>query len=121
MHQRVEINGQNTVTGAGSVSTPGGILAQPTNIGTYERDVNVWAPEANIKLAYSFTDRLSVSVGYTFLYWTRVALAANQVDLNINETQFNGGLLAGPATPTFAWDDTDFWVQTVDIGFNLNY
>ena len=50
-------------------------MTQQTNIGVFERDLTVWAPEAGVKVAYSLNDRVAVSVGYTFLYWTRVALA----------------------------------------------
>jgi hypothetical protein len=81
----------------------------------------VWAPEAGVKLGYAVTERLSVTVGYNFLYWTRMALAGDQVDRNVNFTQVNGGVLAGPVRPLFRGNDTDFWVQTIDLGLSFNY
>jgi len=119
MEQRVSIDGDNTVQvmGVGSPA-PGGIFAQPTNMGNYKRHVSVWAPEAGVKLSYAMTERLSISVGYTFLYWTRMALAGDQIDRSINFSPFIPG---SPQRPEFRWRDTDFWVQSVDLGFSLNY
>ena len=92
MNQRVTISGENSITAGGTVTTPGGLFAQPTNIGDYERNLTAWCPEAGVKMAYAVTPRLSVSVGYTFLYWSRIALAGDQIDRNVNGTQLNGGL-----------------------------
>lgn len=128
MNQRVAIAGNNTING---VQTGGGLFAQDQaanggpafNIGNFERDILVWSPEASIKATYCVSDRLSVTVGYTFLYWTRVALAGDQVDTNVNQdVVFDGAFVAGGgANPAFAFRDTDFWVQTIDIGFLVNY
>jgi hypothetical protein len=119
MHQQFTINGLYNVPGGPNGA--GGLMAQPTNINVYRRDVAVWSPEANIKLTYDVNDRLGVSVGYTFLYWSRVALAGDNIDRNVNGTQITSGVLAGPPDPRFAFNDTDYWVQTIDIGFSFNY
>ena len=128
MNQRVAISGSNVAAG---VASGGGIFAQnqaanggPTfNVGNYQRNLLVWSPEASIKASYGVTERLSVTVGYTLLYWTRVALAGDQVDVNVNrDVMFNGNYLpGGGAAPTFAFRDTDMWVQTIDIGLLFNY
>lgn len=119
MRQQVDINGFNRVNGA--AATNGGLFTQPTNIGAYERDVTVWVPEAGLKVGYCVNDRITVTVGYTFLYFTRMALAGDQIDTNINSSQLTGGVLGGPADPTFAFRDTDFWVQSVDLGLSWAY
>jgi hypothetical protein len=128
MNQRVAISGSNTANGFAS---GGGIFAQnqaanggPTfNVGNYERNLLVWSPEASIKASYCLSDRLSVTVGYTLLYWTRVALAGDQVDVNVNrDVLFDGPYIpGGGASPAFVFRDTDFWVQTIDIGLTFNY
>jgi hypothetical protein len=124
MRQRAAIDGSFSLVGGPSPgSGPGGLLAQSSNIGVFERDLTVWSPEASVKISYALSDRLALSVGYTFLYWTRVALAGDLVDLNLNSAQITNGTnpFAGPADPAFRWNDSDFWVQTLDIGFNFNY
>lgn len=121
MREQVAISGNNTVIAGAPVTTNGGLFAQPTNIGTFTRDLLVWSPEFNVKLSYSISQKLSVSVGYSFIYWTQVAFAGDQVDRNVNTTQLNGGAVVGPADPSFAFNDDDFWVQTIDLGLNWNY
>jgi len=118
MRQEVTIAGTNTRNG---IATAGGFFTQPTNIGTYSRDVTVYSPEANFKLGYGFTRDLSLSVGYTFIYWNKMALAGDQIDRNVNATQLSGGGLVGPANPSFTFRDTDYWVQTIDIGVNWRF
>lgn len=121
MHQQIAISGNNTVVAGGTVTTPGGLFAQPTNIGTFDRNLLVWSPEVNFKMSYAITRCVSVTVGYSFLYWTRVAFAGDQVDRAVNDTQLVGGALVGPARPAFDFRDTDFWVQTVDLGVSWNF
>jgi hypothetical protein len=121
MHQEIAISGDNTVIAGGTVTSPGGLFAQPSNSGTFTRNVLVWAPEVNLKMDCAITKRLSVSVGYSFLYWTRVAFAGDQLDRTVNATQLNGGALVGPSRPRFDFNDSDFWVQTVDVGVSWNF
>jgi hypothetical protein len=124
MRQEAAISGDFTVAGGASPgSGPGGLLAQPTNIGVFERDLVTWSPEASVLVSYALTDQLSMSVGYTFLYWTRVALAGDLLDPNLNSAQITNGNnpFAGPQDPGFAWQDNDFWIQTVDVGLSFRY
>lgn len=74
MNQRVFINGSNTITVGGvGTTTPGGLLAQPVaNMGTHERDVFTFAPEAGLNASIAITQNFDFTVGYTFIYWTNV-------------------------------------------------
>lgn len=121
MRQTANIQGSNSVTAGGTVTTDGGLFAQPSNIGFYDGDEFVWSPEVNIKLSCAITRRFSMSVGYTFLYFDQVALAGDQIDRNVNATQLNGGALVGPIRPAFEFNDGGFWIQTIDIGGSFNY
>jgi hypothetical protein len=121
MRQVANIQGFNTVTAGGSVTTAGGLYTQPTNIGVHRQDVLTWSPEVNLRVSCRITKRISASVGYSFLYFTSVAFAGDQIDTTINGTQLNGGALVGPAQPGFTFRDTDFWVQTIDLGLAWEY
>jgi hypothetical protein len=122
MHQEVAISGNNSIINAGGIiTTNGGLFAQGTNIGVFDRDVLCFSPEVNLKASCALTQRLSISVGYTFLYWNRVAFAGDQVDTAVNGTQLVGGALVGAARPALVFQDSDFWVQTVDVGVSFNY
>ena len=116
MRQTVGITGNSSLA---LVPTAGGLFARPSNIGFYKRDIVAWSPEASVKLIHSVRENIAVTVGYTFMYWTRVALAGDQIDTDVNsQALFNGG---GTDTTTFTFRDTDFWAQTIDIGLTVNY
>src|SRR5205085_3026875 len=82
-HSEVTIAGATQITVPGGVPTtrPGGLLALPTNIGHYSSDRFAVVPEASVVLGYQFTDGLRAFVGYTFLYWSDVRRAGDQIDL----------------------------------------
>jgi hypothetical protein len=74
MKQSVQIAGQQTITTVGGSPTTvsGGLLAQPTNIGSYSRDVFAVTPELTLQYVRPLTDCLEFSAGYTLLYFNRV-------------------------------------------------
>lgn len=123
VHQRVGIRGSTIVTvpNVDPVLTAGGLLTQPTNIGNYSRNQFGVLPEVQATLSYRVNPRLRATLGYTFMYLSNVARAANQVDLNLNPTQFNGGTLSGPAQPAFAFHSTDIWLHGFNVGAEYKY
>ena len=123
MNQQVMINGSNTVTpsGGSATTTAGGLLAQPTNIGDYERNEFVYVPEVMMTVAYDWRENIQLTAGYSFTYWSRICLAGDQIDRRVNTTQLNGGTLSGNAFPEFSFQDTDFWLQGIRLGFNWAY
>ncbi len=98
----------------------GGLLTQPTNIGTYKRDVFAVLPEANVNLRFDITRNLRATMGYTYIYTNRVQRSGDAIDLNVNPTQI-GGTLDGPAQPAFAFRDTPFWVHGVSAGLEYRW
>ena len=123
MNQQVMINGSNTVTPSGGspTTTAGGLLALPTNIGNYERNEFVYVPEVMMTVGYDWRENIQLTAGYSFIYWSRMCLAGDQIDRRVNITQLNGGTLSGNALPEFAFRDTDFWLQGLRLGFNWAY
>lgn len=117
--QSVRINGSTLVNRgtAFEATNPGGLLALPSNIGIYERDQFSIMPELGAKLGYMMTDRLRLSVGYTFLYWSNVVRPGDQISLLVDPNQvarFGGGD-AGFA-PEFRFIETGIWAQGLDFG-----
>ena len=118
-HQTVDINGSTTRTISGNVTTsPGGILAQTTNIGSYKRDRFAVVPEFGLSIGYDITSRFRASLGYTIIYWDKVARPGNQIDTTINPGLFPPpqNPLQGPLRPAFAFNESDFWAQGLDVG-----
>jgi hypothetical protein len=105
----------------------GGLFAQPTNLGSYGRNVFAVVPEAGINLGFRLTDWASVVVGYTFLYASNVARPGNQIDRAINPTQSpaisltDPATLSGPARPRFKFDGSDFWAHGLNAGIAFNF
>ncbi len=91
-----------------------GILAQPSNIGTDERDRTVVSPEVGITLGYNFTQNVTFTLGYSFIYWTHVAQAGDQIDRAVDLTQ-------ALDAPSLHIKDTDFWVMGVNGGLEWRY
>ena len=123
MNQQVSIEGTHFLGGLGDpiVYQDGGFLAQG-NQGNYERNKFAFIPEANFKLEYCIRNNISLSMGYSFLYFDNVALAGSQIDRNINPTVIPGG--GGgpfPANPSFTFNDSGMWVQGLDLGLRWDF
>lgn len=123
MSETVRISGSNTVdSGGGPVTTAGGLLAQPTNIGTYHRKETAFVPEFALNLNRRLTDHLDLSVGYTIIYFNSVVLAGDQIDTVVNGTQLLGGNLLGPPNPAFqGFNDSDYFVHGLSLGLNFHF
>jgi hypothetical protein len=119
--QQVRINGSTTTTSAGaSVTTAGGLLALPTNIGTFTRNETAILPEVNLNLRYDITCNLRATLGYTVIYMDNVVRSGDQIDLGINPTQI-GGALVGDARPAFNFVEDDLFVHGVNAGMELRW
>lgn len=119
----VTISGDSTIippTGS-STRSNGGLLALPTNIGRFEENNLTVIPELGMTLGYDVTPRLKATLGYTFLYWSRVARPGDQLDLNVNPSQLSGGTLTSNASPRFRFVPGDYWVQGVTAGLDYRF
>jgi hypothetical protein len=121
--QRVRIAGSTTITplvGA-AVTTPGGLLAQPTNIGEFDRSQTVVIPEFTANLNYHMNSNLSIGIGYNIIWWSSAITAGPQIDRQVNPTQFGGGPLFGPARPAFNFTNEEYWVMGLNMSLRAEY
>lgn len=120
--QTVRVNGSTVISNSQSDdgTYPGGLLALPTNIGSYSRNQFSVIPQLNANLGYNITPRLRAIVGYTFIYWGNVARAGDQISLDVNETYIPAAFAtpAGPRRPAFVWQSNDFWAQGLNVGLD---
>lgn len=119
--QNVFVDGRNTSTALGGLVLPGGLLAQPSNLGSRNGTDFAVAPEVLLKLRYQFAANAEVSLGYTLLYWSAVVRPADQLDLVINTTQLNGGQLIGPARPFGLVNRSDLFIQGISFGLAVRF
>jgi hypothetical protein len=118
--QTVNIQGNTVITDGGTspVSTVGGLLALPSNIGSYGQDQFALIPELGINLGYQVLPHLRLMAGYTFLYWGPVVRAGNQIDLDVNPDQLAPPIspLVGALRPEFAFQQENYWAQGLTFG-----
>ena len=122
MAQHVAIRGQTTTTlpGADPETRDGGLLAQATNSGEFEREVFAVVPELGVNFAYRLHPCVDLTLGYNLIYWSRVARAGDQINLLVNPTQA-GGELDGAPQPEFIFRDTSYWVQGLSFGVECRF
>lgn len=120
---QVQLDGQ-TVTTVGGVTTTdnGGLLVLSTNRGSYTQNDLAVLPELGAKLGYLVTGNVKLTVGYDFLYWSRVARPGEQIDRNVNPSYLpNGGPPTGAPQPAFTFSTTDFWAQGLTAGVDCRF
>jgi hypothetical protein len=119
--QTVTINGQTvtTVPDSDPITATGGILALDSNIGTYHRNQFSVMPEFGVDLRYQWTPLWRVNLGYSLLIVTNVVRPGDQIDLNVDPNLFPPSL--GGSQPTFAFQDSDVWLQGINVGIECNF
>ncbi len=122
----IRVSGQTAFyTAGGTFVQPGGLLALPSNIGSYSRNLFAVAPEATFRVGYRVTDTMKLFVGYTFLYLSDVARPGDQIDRVVNRSQLPDVTgprpLVGPARPQPLLHDTDFWAQGINFGLEWRF
>src|SRR5262249_43499690 len=99
-----------------TTNSTGGLLALPTNIGSYQHNGFTVVPEMQFNVAYSVMPNVRVIFGYNLIYWSRVARPGEQIDTFVNTSQSGGQTLAGTPGPRFTFRESDLWVQGISIG-----
>jgi hypothetical protein len=124
VHEVVKINGVSTVTTLGNTATTtGGLLAQPSNIGTYGQTKFAALPEIALNLRFDVCGSLRLIGGYNFMYLTRMQHSGSAIDTTVNPTQI-GGTAVTPGTPNrpaFAFSDTGFFAQGFSAGLEYRF
>jgi hypothetical protein len=115
----VMIDGRTTTVDGSITNSSGGLLALDSNIGTFEQDQLSLVNEMGLNLGYQVAPAWRVLVGYTFIYWSRVLRAGQQIDREIDPNQIppapNTAVIS-PARPAFQFNWTDFWAQGITVG-----
>jgi hypothetical protein len=138
-HETASVNGStmiseyplNSLVGT-TTFYPGGLLALPSvsglgngNIGNYSKNVFAVVPEVGFTLGYQLTPRLQATVGYSFLYWSRVMRAGDQIDYKVNPNLMPNPPAIYPTSdpnhPAFTYNQTGFWAQGINLGLGYRW
>jgi len=120
-HSHVVIGGATTTTvpGGGAATFTGGLLAQSTNIGTYDENELSVITELGATLGFDLTSRLRATFGYSFLYWSRVARPADQLD--VAASQLPPASPTGQHRPAQDFMANEFWAQGMNFGLAYRF
>lgn len=121
--QDVSINGTTTITGSlgsdGTYAT--GLLAAPSNIGSYQQDEFAMLPELNLAAVWHLNRATTFNVGYSLMYLSRVARATEQIDRNLNPNFFAPPVGGAPQLPSFQFRTTDMLAHGLTLGLSCNW
>jgi len=123
------------ISGGTNFASPGGpatgvnsgLLTLPSINGRYSSSNFSVIPEVGVTLGYQVTPNIRIFSGYSFLYWTNVVRAGDQISTTLNTSQLSRTLppaqspLVGPALPTFVLHETNYWAQGVNFGVELKW
>ena len=121
------IDGSTTFMAGGSTTVvPGGLFAQPTNIGYHTNVAFGVVPEVGVRAGCQITGYLRAYVGYSLIYLAKnVSQPGDQIDraVNVNQIPALGQLapLVSDFRPAFTFLNTDFWAQGFQLGLELNF
>ncbi|QDV24443.1 BBP7 family outer membrane beta-barrel protein [Aureliella helgolandensis] len=118
MHQTRRSSGSRTEEFNSVVTPTADGFYSPSSYGS-SRDEFAFIPELGIKLGYAVRDNLDFTVGYTFMFWSSVAMAGDQVGGAFDPASVTAG---GVITRPPASDVSDsFWMQGIDLGLNWRF
>ena len=118
-NQTVTIDGSTATTiNNNTTNASGGVLAQRTNMGTYERNQFTMVPELGATLGYQITPRLRATAGYSLVYIGNVVRPGDQVSLDVNPNLLppENVPLTGALRPQFNFVETDYLIQGLNFG-----
>jgi hypothetical protein len=110
--------------GVTTITVPGGVLAQTTNIGGHFRHDFAVMPEAELQIGCQVSRYIEVHVGYTFLYWSSVVRPGDQVTRIVSPTLIptDPAFSRAPATqPAFLFHGTGYWAQGLTFGVEVRF
>ncbi|MFP6620161.1 MAG: BBP7 family outer membrane beta-barrel protein [Pirellulaceae bacterium] len=109
--ETVRVDGTTVITdlSGGTNTISGGLLAKDSNIGTHTQDEFTVVPELNVRYTQHITECVDVSLGYTYIYWSKVVQPGDQIDMNIDTTP-------GATLPAMNMVSDDYWMQSLDFG-----
>jgi hypothetical protein len=115
-HELIDINGfdrtTNPTTG-GRTTTQGGLLTVAgSNIGRFGKEEFSVVPSIETKFGFQLTRHTELTLGYTFLYWSNVVRAGDQIDLRTPRTTES----TTTGHPVVPYQQTGFWTQGLDFG-----
>jgi hypothetical protein len=126
-HSTVDIAGSQSVTtlaGQTQVFPAGGLLALPSNSGSFSHNQFSVVPQIGLKVGYNVTDNVRLFVGYDFLYWSNVLRPGDQIDTTLNSSQIPNFGAVPPSNvvrPVVPFRTSPFYAHGITAGVEVRY
>jgi hypothetical protein len=122
LREAVAISGQTVTTQPGlpTSTLARGLLAQPSNSGTFEQHQFAVVPELNVNGIVNLSPNWRLLVGYSLIFWSDAVLAGEHIDVRVNPTQLPGPIVGRPS-PIFAFHNSDYLVQGLNLGAEFRW
>ena len=129
MNQRLRVNGASRIDAGApgalganqfTSTTNRGLLVQG-NDGFAERDSFVFAPEANIKLGFRANESTTFTVGYSFIMWSDVVRAGDNIDTRLDATRISNDFALQIPVPVTPFYTDSFYMHGLDLGMTFIY
>jgi hypothetical protein len=82
-------------------------------------------PELGVYAGFQYVPWVRATVGYNVLAANHILRPADVLNPLVNLAQstavHRAGALTGPAQPAFAFRDSDFWLQGINVGLEFRY
>jgi len=115
----------NSGTGGGTGAAYGGLLANASNIGTFNQDRFSWIPEVGGTVGIALTRGLTGYIGLNLLYFPDVVRPGNIANPRVSSAAVpfsaNYGAAGAPRGPEFKWVEEDHLLGGVSFGLMLRY
>jgi hypothetical protein len=130
LRQQLTVGGLTRVAepGVAAVTTPGGLLALPSNSGHSADHQFVAMPELDVRLAYVAYEVIELSVGYNLIIVGNVLRTGAQIDRAISPSQLaslplarGGGAAGQPRPPVPVFHDMTMWMHGITFGAQLRW
>ena len=117
-----QINGTTSITVGGITTTsPGGLLALSSNIGSYTQIRFAAVPDFAVKAGYEFAPAWRVVAGYELLYWTGVQRAGGLIDTTVNPNLLPPSVGGGPQRPQAQFDTSSLLAHGFSVGIKYEF
>lgn len=124
LHTTVSAVGTQTTTAPGSPTAafPGGVLALPSNMGSFSANYLAAVPNFGLTLKWQVMPNLQFRAGYSLLWINGAARAGSEVNTTINTNNFPPATNVVPfSQPTYILQRSDLWIQNINVGLTWTY
>ncbi|KLU01376.1 putative signal peptide and transmembrane protein [Rhodopirellula islandica] len=104
----------NTVPAGGSATFAGGLLAQSTNIGSYDDSSFMALPEIGLNLTTQVHRDMKLTIGYSLMVWSDAVRVDDAIDRNVS--QFPPEAPTGSNQPAYELTTSSFIAHGLNIG-----